>query len=63
MLALLTLLAAANPPAGPFVIGMTIGFLVGTFGHIVKSHALILLGLALLGITVAIFVVDGLQSR
>ncbi len=63
MLGLLTLLAASNPPAGPFVIGMVLGFLVGTFGHIVKSQALILLGIALLGITVAIFVVDGLQSR
>jgi hypothetical protein len=63
VLGLLTVLAASNPPAGPFVIGMVIGFLVGTFGHIVKSQALILLGIALLGVTVALFVVDGLQSR
>jgi F0F1-type ATP synthase assembly protein I len=62
VLGLLTQLAAANPPAGPFLIGMVLGFLVGTFGHILHSRPLILLGLALLGVTVSIFMVDGLRT-
>jgi hypothetical protein len=62
LLTLPTPLAAANPPAGPFLIGMVLGFLVGTFGHILRSRPLILLGLALLGVTVTIFMVDGLRS-
>jgi hypothetical protein len=41
---------------------MVLGFLVGTFGHIVKSRALILLGIALLGVTVTIFAIDGLRA-
>ncbi len=59
---LLSVLAAANPPAGPFLIGMVLGFLVGSFGHIVKSRPLILLGIALLGVTVTIFAIDGLRA-
>ncbi len=62
VLGLLTPLAAANPPAGPFLIGMVLGFLVGTFGHILHSRPLILLGIALLGVTVSIFMIDGLQA-
>jgi hypothetical protein len=60
--ALITLLAAANPPAGPFLIGMVLGFLVGAFGHIMHSRPVILLGIALLGVTVTIFMIDGLQA-
>jgi hypothetical protein len=62
VLGLLSVLAAANPPAGPYLVGMILGFLVGSFGHIVKSRALILLGIALLGVTVSLFMLDGLQS-
>jgi hypothetical protein len=45
--ALLAPLASAGYP--PYLIVMAVGFLVGTFGHIIKSRPVILLGIALIG--------------
>jgi hypothetical protein len=59
---IVTLLADAGPSATPYLVGMVLGFLVGSFGHLVKSRGLILLGIALLGVTVGLFMLKGLQS-
>lgn len=63
MRGILPLLAASGPPGTPYLVGMALGFLVGSFGHLIKSRPLIVLGIALLGVTVALFVLKGLQTR
>ena len=41
-------LAAGYPP---YLVAMAIGFLIGTFGQIVKSTLVIVLGIAIIGAT------------
>jgi len=43
------LLAAVTNQLGPYAAVMGAGFLVGVFGHVIKSRALILTGIALVG--------------
>ena len=51
MLGHLTVLAINTPTPAPFVFGVALGFVVGAFGHIVKSTPLICLGIAILVLT------------
>ena len=41
-------IAAGYPP---YLVAMAVGFLVGTFGHVIKSTIVILLGIAIIGAT------------
>ena len=43
------LLAAVTDKVGPYAIVMGVGFLVGVYGHVIKSRTLILIGIALVG--------------
>jgi hypothetical protein len=57
VLALVTLIASGDPSATPYAVGMAVGFLVGTFGHVIKATPVILLGIVMLGATCALFVI------
>ena len=37
-----------DPSLGAFIVIMLIGFVVGTFGHIIKSRALIITGIVMI---------------
>jgi hypothetical protein len=37
-----------DPSLAPYVIGMAIGFAIGTFGHVIKSRTLIAAGIAII---------------
>ncbi|HST40554.1 MAG TPA: hypothetical protein VLK58_13655 [Conexibacter sp.] len=37
-----------EPSLAPYVIGMVLGFAVGTFGHVIKSRTLILTGISII---------------
>jgi hypothetical protein len=50
------LLAAVTDKVGPYAIVMGVGFLVGVYGHVIKSKTLILIGIALVGGVSAYFV-------
>jgi hypothetical protein len=47
MLPLIPLAAATT--VGPFAAAMAVGFLVGVFGHVIKSRLLILTGILIVG--------------
>lgn len=34
---------------GPYVLGLAVGFIVGTFGHVIRSRSLILAGIVIVG--------------
>jgi hypothetical protein len=46
---LIPVLAAVTDKLGPYAIVMGVGFLVGVYGHVIKSRTLILIGIALVG--------------
>jgi hypothetical protein len=50
------LLAAVTDKVGPYAIVMGVGFLVGVYGHVIKSKTVILIGIALVGGVSAYFV-------
>ncbi|HEY7933348.1 MAG TPA: hypothetical protein VID48_05930 [Solirubrobacteraceae bacterium] len=56
MLGLITLFASVNPSVTPYLFGLVSGFLIGGFGHLIKSPAVIVLGIVLIGVTTAAFV-------
>lgn len=37
-----------EPSLAPYVIGMALGFLIGTFGHVIKSRTLIATGIGII---------------
>lgn len=48
-------LAAVSSKVGPYAAVMGFGFLIGVFGHVIKSRPLILTGIALVGLVSAYF--------
>jgi hypothetical protein len=48
-------LAAVTDKLGPYAAVMGVGFLIGIFGHVIKSTALILTGIAMVGLVSAYF--------
>jgi len=56
VVSLISLLASVNPNALPFLAGILAGFLIGAFGHLIKSPTLIVIGILLIGVTTAAFV-------
>ena len=53
MVALLPTAAATS--IGPYAAVMGFGFLIGVFGHVIKSRALILTGILIVGLVSAYF--------
>jgi hypothetical protein len=49
------LLGASSPPLGVFVGALVLGAIVGVFGHIIGSRALILTGILIIGLASAYF--------
>lgn len=49
-------LAAASDNLAPYAVVMGVGFLVGIYGHVIKSRTVILIGIALVGGVSAYFV-------
>lgn len=43
-----------EPSLAPYVIGMALGFAVGTFGHVIKSRTLIATGIAIIFVTAVV---------
>jgi hypothetical protein len=54
---LITVLATGNPTVGPYLAGTALGFLIGGFGHVIKAPLMIILGILVIGITTALFVI------
>ena len=42
------LVPEGDPSLAPFIVLMLLGFLVGTYGHVVRSRALILTGIVMI---------------
>jgi hypothetical protein len=57
VLGYLTVLATNNPSAAPYAVGIGAGFVVGAFGHITKSSLVILLGILVIGLTTALWII------
>lgn len=53
-MAALETLAAFTPSPAPFVILLVVGFLVGAGGHLVKSNAMIAIGIGIIFVTVVL---------
>jgi hypothetical protein len=51
-----SVLAAVTDKLGPYAVVMGVGFLIGVYGHVIKSRTLILIGIALVGGVSAYFV-------
>ena len=50
------LVPAALPTSpGPYAVVMAVGFLIGIYGHLSRSRALILTGILIVGLVSAIF--------
>jgi hypothetical protein len=49
------MLAAVTSSVGPYAAAMGGGFLIGVFGHVIKSRPLILIGIAIVGAVSAYF--------
>ena len=48
-------LAAVTDKLGPYAAVMGVGFLIGVYGHVIKSRTLILIGIAMVGLVSAYF--------
>lgn len=46
---------AATTNLGPYAAAMGAGFLIGVFGHVIRSRALILTGILIVGLVSAYF--------
>ena len=53
----LIVLAASDPPVFPYLAGIAAGFVVGAFGHTIRSTFVILLGILIIGLTTALFII------
>lgn len=40
---------AAATTVGPYAVAMVVGFVVGVYGHVIKSRLLILIGILIVG--------------
>ncbi len=49
------LLATATAPVGAIIAVLVLGLLIGVFGHIINSRALIITGIAVIGLVSAYF--------
>jgi hypothetical protein len=49
-------LAAVSDNVAPYAVVMGLGFLIGTYGHVIKSRTVILVGIAMVGAVSAYFV-------
>jgi hypothetical protein len=49
------MLAAVTDKLGPYAAVMGFGFLIGVFGHVIKSRTLILTGIVIVGAVSAYF--------
>jgi hypothetical protein len=49
------ILAAVSDKLGPYAAAMGFGFLIGVFGHVIKSRPLILTGILIVGVISAYF--------
>ncbi len=54
---LIPLLASSAPRLAPYLVGLILGFLAGCLGHLIKAPLLIVFGIALVGLTSAVFVI------
>ena len=57
MLGHLTVLVAADPAGGPYLIGIVAGFVVGVLGHLFAAPALVIVGIAIVLITTVLFLI------
>jgi hypothetical protein len=48
---------ATDPSYSPYLAGVVVGFVVGTAGHVFKAPAVILLGIAIIGATMVLFII------
>ena len=48
-------LAVVTDKLGPYAAVMGAGFLIGVFGHVIKSRALIIIGIVMVGLVSAYF--------
>jgi hypothetical protein len=49
------LLAAVTDKLGPYAAVMGAGFLIGVYGHVIKSRTLIITGIVMVGVVSAYF--------
>jgi hypothetical protein len=54
---LITVLAATNPSIAPYLVGIAAGFVIGGLGHLTKAPWVISLGIVMIGLTTALFVI------
>ena len=57
MLSLTIQFASASPMVAPYLVGIVVGFLSGSFGHLIKAPLLIMFGIVVIGVTSALFVI------
>jgi hypothetical protein len=50
------LVLATDPAPGPYLAGIVAGFLIGGFGHLIKSNLTIATGIILIVIVTALFI-------
>ena len=48
-------LAAVTDKLGPYAVVMGVGFLIGVYGHVIRSRTLILIGIVMVGVVSAYF--------
>jgi hypothetical protein len=50
------LVLATDPTPGPYLVGILLGFLIGGFGHLIKSNLTIAAGIVLIVVVTALFI-------
>jgi hypothetical protein len=50
------LVLATDPTPGPYLAGIVAGFLIGGFGHLIKSNLTIATGIILIVVVTALFI-------
>jgi hypothetical protein len=50
------LVLATDPTPGPYLAGILLGFLIGGFGHLIKSNLTIATGIVLIVVVTALFI-------
>jgi hypothetical protein len=54
---LITVLASQAPSIAPYLFGTVVGFVIGALGHLMKAPMLIGLGIVMIVVTTALFVI------
>jgi hypothetical protein len=49
------MLAAVSDKLGPYAIVLGVGFVIGVYGHVIKSRTLIVTGIVMVGVVSAYF--------